>query len=310
MRRYELMLVLRPDAPDERIAAIVDRTTRQITTDGGQIVKVAPWGRRRLAYPIARYREGSYHIIVFEAPAGTIVELERTLLITEEVLRHLVIRQERPAKAVRREAAAQLERYRELRAQGMVSQAALDERQRAFDSARASADGAEQRERLLEAGPRVETVRLYEEQSRLAAAAPEGDPVGRALSRLARAARGARAFTMPIGGFGAFPTEGRARVVWVGCGAVPALELLQHGVEKEYAVLGFPLEGRAFRPHLTLGRAKGEARGGVRGLAEPLARLGYPGEGVGRSGELMQSQLSPAGARYTARHTVPLATAP
>lgn len=98
MRRYELMLVLRPDAPDERIAAIVDRTTRQITTDGGQIVKVAPWGRRRLAYPIERYREGSYHIIVFEAPAEAILELERGLLITEEVLRHLVVRQERPAK--------------------------------------------------------------------------------------------------------------------------------------------------------------------------------------------------------------------
>jgi small subunit ribosomal protein S6 len=101
MRRYELMLVLRPDAPDERIAAIVDRTTRQIATDGGQIVKVAPWGRRRLAYPIERYREGSYHIVVFEAPAGTIAEIERTLLITEEVLRHLVVRQDRPAKAIR-----------------------------------------------------------------------------------------------------------------------------------------------------------------------------------------------------------------
>ena len=75
MRRYELMLVLRPDAPDERITAIVDRTTRQIATDGGQIVKVAPWGRRRLAYPIERYREGSYHIIVFEAPAATIAEI-------------------------------------------------------------------------------------------------------------------------------------------------------------------------------------------------------------------------------------------
>ena len=98
MRRYELMLVLRPDAPDERISAIVDRTTRQITTDGGQIIKVAPWGRRRLAYPIERYREGSYHIIVFEAPAESILELERGLLITEEVLRHLVVRQERPAK--------------------------------------------------------------------------------------------------------------------------------------------------------------------------------------------------------------------
>jgi len=103
MRRYELMLVLRPDAPDERISAIVDRTTRQIAADGGQIVKVAPWGRRRLAYPIERYREGSYHIIVFEAPSTTIAEIERTLLITEEVLRHLVVRQDRPAKALRAE---------------------------------------------------------------------------------------------------------------------------------------------------------------------------------------------------------------
>ena len=100
MRRYELMLVLRPDVPDERISAIVDRTTRQIAADGGQIVKVAPWGRRRLAYPIERYREGSYHIIVFEAPSTTIAEIERTLLITEEVLRHLVVRQDRPAKAL------------------------------------------------------------------------------------------------------------------------------------------------------------------------------------------------------------------
>ena len=101
MRRYELMLVFRPDAPDDRIAAIIDRTTRQITADGGQIVKVAPWGRRRLAYPIDRHREGAYHIVVFEAPTTAIAELERGLLITEEVLRHLVIRQERPARAAR-----------------------------------------------------------------------------------------------------------------------------------------------------------------------------------------------------------------
>jgi small subunit ribosomal protein S6 len=106
VRRYELMLVFRPDAPDERLSAIIDRTTRQITADGGQIVKVAPWGRRRLAYPIDRQREGSYHIIVFEAPAPVISELERSLLITEEVLRHLVVRQERPAKALRAGAAS------------------------------------------------------------------------------------------------------------------------------------------------------------------------------------------------------------
>jgi small subunit ribosomal protein S6 len=101
MRRYELMLVFRPDAPDDRTSAIIDRTTRQITAAGGQIVKVAPWGRRRLAYPIDRHREGAYHIVVFEAPTTAIVELERGLLITEEVLRHLVVRQERPARATR-----------------------------------------------------------------------------------------------------------------------------------------------------------------------------------------------------------------
>ncbi|MGH2513112.1 MAG: 30S ribosomal protein S6 [Candidatus Limnocylindrales bacterium] len=102
MRRYELMLVLRPDLADDRSQALVDRLTRQITTAGGQIVKVAPWGRRRLAYPIDRHREGSYHIIHFEAPAESIVELERSLLITEELLRHLITRVERPVKSARR----------------------------------------------------------------------------------------------------------------------------------------------------------------------------------------------------------------
>ena len=105
MRRYELMLVLRPDLPDDKTQAVIDRTTRAISGSGGQIVKVAPWGRRRLAYPIDRYREGSYHIILFEAPSEAIAELERGLLITEVVLRHLVTRVERPVKATRREGA-------------------------------------------------------------------------------------------------------------------------------------------------------------------------------------------------------------
>ena len=99
MRRYELMLVIRPDVADDKSQTLVDRTTRGIVSSGGQIVKVAPWGRRRLAYPIDRHREGSYHIIHFEAPPEAIVELEHTLLITEEVLRHLVTRVDRPVKA-------------------------------------------------------------------------------------------------------------------------------------------------------------------------------------------------------------------
>lgn len=103
MRRYELMLVIRPDVPDDRSQAVVDRTTRQIVAAGGQILKVAPWGRRRLAYPIDHFREGSYHIVLFSSPPDALVELEHALQISEEVIRHLVTRDERPAKPGRRE---------------------------------------------------------------------------------------------------------------------------------------------------------------------------------------------------------------
>ena len=104
MRRYELMLVLRPDVAEDRVQAALDRATRTVSGGGGQIVKVSPWGRRRLAYPIGQNRDGSYYIILFDAPSEVIDELERGLHITEEVMRHLVTRVERPA--ARRAAAA------------------------------------------------------------------------------------------------------------------------------------------------------------------------------------------------------------
>jgi small subunit ribosomal protein S6 len=90
------MLVMRPDTPDEQVDAIVDRATRSVTGSGGQIVKRSPWGRRRLAYPIGQHREGSYHILLFDAPSTAVLELERGLNISEDVMRHLVTRIERP----------------------------------------------------------------------------------------------------------------------------------------------------------------------------------------------------------------------
>jgi len=101
MRRYELMLVLRPDTADDRVQQILDRTSRAIAAADGQVVKVSPWGRRRLAYPISGHREGSYFIVVFEAPSDAIEEMERSLNITEEVMRHLITRSERPASTRR-----------------------------------------------------------------------------------------------------------------------------------------------------------------------------------------------------------------
>lgn len=101
MRRYELMLVIRPDAPDDAVQALIDRQTRTIVTAGGQIIKVSPWGRRRLAYKIGPHHEASYFIVVFDGPSEAVAELERSLNITEEVLRHLVTRVERPTTARR-----------------------------------------------------------------------------------------------------------------------------------------------------------------------------------------------------------------
>jgi small subunit ribosomal protein S6 len=95
------MLVLRPDTADDRVQQILERTTRGIAGSDGRIIKVSPWGRRRLAYPISGQREGSYFIIVFEAPSEAIEELERGLGITEEIMRHLVTRIERPASSRR-----------------------------------------------------------------------------------------------------------------------------------------------------------------------------------------------------------------
>jgi small subunit ribosomal protein S6 len=90
------MLVLRPDAPDDQVQSVIDRATRSIAAADGQIVKVSPWGRRRLAYAIGQQREGSYFIIQFDAPSAAVLELERGLNITEEVMRHLITRVERP----------------------------------------------------------------------------------------------------------------------------------------------------------------------------------------------------------------------
>jgi ribosomal protein S6 len=80
---------------------LIDRQTRTIVTAGGQIIKVSPWGRRRLAYKIGPHHEASYFIIVFDAPSEAVAELERGLNITEEVLRHLVTRVERPTASRR-----------------------------------------------------------------------------------------------------------------------------------------------------------------------------------------------------------------
>ncbi len=90
MRRYELMLLLRPDLEDDKLQAGVEKVTRAIVNGGGSLSKVSPWGKRRLAYDIGRHREASYFLIHFDVEPAQVREIERGLLISEEILRHLV----------------------------------------------------------------------------------------------------------------------------------------------------------------------------------------------------------------------------
>ena len=121
---------------------------------------------------------------------------------------------------------------------------------------------------------------------------------------LSRAARGARALPLVIGGFGAFPDPHRPRVLWVGIDPDPALELLQHRIEEEFGPLGFSPEGRPFRPHLTLGRASKDARPrDFGGLESALGRLAFQESVLVGSMELMQSVSSGDGMVYQVRHS-------
>jgi small subunit ribosomal protein S6 len=84
------MLLLRPDLEDAELQSAVERVTRAVVNGGGTLTKISPWGKRRMAYPIKHYRDASYYLLHFDIEPAAIREIERGLLISEELLRHLV----------------------------------------------------------------------------------------------------------------------------------------------------------------------------------------------------------------------------
>jgi small subunit ribosomal protein S6 len=84
------MLLFRPDLEDDKLQAAVEKVTRAIVNAGGTLTKVSPWGKRRMAYDIQHFREASYFLLHFDIAPSQIRELERGMMISEEILRHLV----------------------------------------------------------------------------------------------------------------------------------------------------------------------------------------------------------------------------
>jgi small subunit ribosomal protein S6 len=88
------MYVVRPTVDEHTLAAVNEKVDRFITTGGGSILKRDDWGKRRLASPIVKITEGFYSVLQFDLPAPAVRELDRSLKLTEEVLRFLITRVE------------------------------------------------------------------------------------------------------------------------------------------------------------------------------------------------------------------------
>ena len=94
---YDLMVLLDPEAPDERRAELVDQIRKQIESGDASLKGDADWGMRRLAYEIDHRGEAQYHLFQFQAAADVLRELNRTLSIEDAVLRFRTIRLPGPA---------------------------------------------------------------------------------------------------------------------------------------------------------------------------------------------------------------------
>ncbi len=92
MNKYELVVVVKPTLEEEAIKAEFEKVNELVTKFGGTIDKVDNWGKRKLAYEIAKHNDGIYNIISFSAPGTTPHEIESRIRIMENVLRYLVIR--------------------------------------------------------------------------------------------------------------------------------------------------------------------------------------------------------------------------
>lgn len=90
MRNYEVALIAHPELNDEALAALVDKVTGWITAAGGVLGEIDRWGRRRLAFPIRKQREGQYMFVPAQMPPAATRDLERNLRLTESILRFMI----------------------------------------------------------------------------------------------------------------------------------------------------------------------------------------------------------------------------
>lgn len=90
MRKYELVCILQPELDETAFNGAVDKVKGWVSEAGGAVDKVDVWGKRRLATPIRKQRDGQYVLLNITMPNKATAELERNLRFLEPVIRHML----------------------------------------------------------------------------------------------------------------------------------------------------------------------------------------------------------------------------
>lgn len=92
MRIYEELFIVKPELPEEEVDAFIEQLTGNIGTAGGTVDKVEKWGKRRLAYPVEKFKDGSYVLMQFSSSPEAVKEVERRLRVADPVIKFQTVR--------------------------------------------------------------------------------------------------------------------------------------------------------------------------------------------------------------------------
>ena len=95
-RKYEAFYILRPDLKQAELNAQIQRFQKVVTDGGGTVANVGEWDRRKLSYEIKGHKEGVYVLMNFEADSATQNELGRLMRISDDVIRHTILKNDTP----------------------------------------------------------------------------------------------------------------------------------------------------------------------------------------------------------------------
>jgi small subunit ribosomal protein S6 len=97
-RLYEVMFIVRPDVEDEEADKLIENLSATVKTGGGAVKTAEKLGRRKLAYQVRKFNDGNYILLTIEADGATVLELERRLRVTEQVIKFITVRMDQEEK--------------------------------------------------------------------------------------------------------------------------------------------------------------------------------------------------------------------